>query len=237
MADSDSFVQEVTEEVRRDAMFAVWKKYGPWVISAILVIVIGTAARAWWLSRAVEQTRERGGAYLAAQGVEEPLASATAFKEVAATGEGDFTALAGLRAGAAFGQAGKVEEAVAEYESIAAMEGIDPRLKELAQLRIVMVRADTMDPDEMLERLQPLSAIGAPWRIPALEFEAAAHVRKSNPEGAIESLTALIEEDSAPPSAKGRAAEMIAALGGEPPETADAAPQPPQEEIKEEDSQ
>lgn len=214
MADSDSFVQEVTEEVRRDAMYAAWKKYGPWVVGLLLIIIVGTAARAWWTNHQTEQMRERGGAYLAAQGIEDSAGSAEAFHALSGETEGDFAALAGLRAGAAFGSAGNVERAVQEYETVAGMAGIDPRLSSLAELRIVMVSADTMEPDEMLERLQPLTMIGAPWRGLALEFEAAALLRKGEKDGAVETLRSLIDADSAPDSAKARAREMIAALGG-----------------------
>ena len=220
MADSDSFVQEVTEEVRRDAMFAAWQKYGPWVIGALLIVIFGTAGRAWWLSQKTEEMREKGGAYLSAQSIDDRLVSAEAFNTLAETSEGNYAALAGLRAGAAFGQSGNVERAVEEYETVAAMPEIDPRLKSLAELRSVMVRGDTMDPDDMLERLQPLTAPDGVWRPLALEFEANALLRKGNREGAIDSLQSLIQDDRAPAAARARVSEMILSLGGTVAETA-----------------
>ena len=33
----------VSEEVRRDRMFGLWKRYGPFVIGAIVVFVVGAA--------------------------------------------------------------------------------------------------------------------------------------------------------------------------------------------------
>ena len=73
MADSDSFVQEVTEEVRRDAMYAAWKKYGPFLVGAIALVIIGTAAQSWWVNSQKDAMREAGGAFIAAQEVEEPV--------------------------------------------------------------------------------------------------------------------------------------------------------------------
>ena len=43
MSESDSFIQEVTEEVRQDRMFALWKKWGPYVLAAIVIAVGGAA--------------------------------------------------------------------------------------------------------------------------------------------------------------------------------------------------
>lgn len=214
MSDSDSFIQEVTEEVRRDKMFAAWKKYGPWVIAAIVLVIAGTAGRAWWLNSQMEAMREQGGAYLAAQRIEDIGGSAEAFDKLAAEGEGNYAALAGLRAGAAFAQAADVDRAVAEYEAVAAMPEIDPRLKSLAELRVVMVQADKMDPDEMLERLGPQTVPDALWRPLALEFQANAYLRKGDREAAIAALNDLIEDSRSPVGAKARAEEMIAALGG-----------------------
>jgi hypothetical protein len=33
LSESDSFIQEVSEEVRQDRMFALWKKWGPYVLA------------------------------------------------------------------------------------------------------------------------------------------------------------------------------------------------------------
>lgn len=219
MADSDSFVQEVTEEVRRDAMYAAWRKYGPFVVGAIALVILGTAAQSWWKSSQENAVREAGEAFIQAQTVEESADAAEAFLTLSNEGEGDYAALAGLRAAAAFGASGDVPRAVEQYEAVAAMSGIDARLTDLAKLRTVMIRSDTMEPAEMLEKLAPLSASGQPWRKAALEFTAAAHVRAGDEAAAIEALTSLLGEEALRPDVQVRAREMISALGGTPPET------------------
>jgi len=70
----------------------------------------------------------------------------------------------------------------------------------------------------MLETLEPLAALGEPWRIIALEFTAAAHVRAGDEAAGIEALTSMIEDENATPAIQARAREMIAAFGGTPPE-------------------
>ena len=41
MSDTDSFIEEVTEEVRRDRLFAWMKRYGWMVIGAVIIVVGG----------------------------------------------------------------------------------------------------------------------------------------------------------------------------------------------------
>ncbi len=51
MSNNDSFIDEVTEEVRRDRLFGLYRKYG-WIgLVLILGIVGGTAANEWLKSR------------------------------------------------------------------------------------------------------------------------------------------------------------------------------------------
>ena len=43
MSDSDSFIDEVTEEVRRDRLFGYFRRYG-WIAAVVIVVVVGGAA-------------------------------------------------------------------------------------------------------------------------------------------------------------------------------------------------
>ena len=91
-----------------------------------------------------------------------------------------------------------------------------------------------MEPADMLESLEPLSAPGKPWRILALEFTAAAHVRAGDQAAAVEALTAVIEDEVSTPAVQARAREMIAAIGGEVPETAPASDEAPSDDVSNE---
>ncbi len=214
MADSDSFVQEVTEEVRRDAMYAAWRKYGPFVIGGIALIVLGTAAQSWWKNDKIESMREAGGALIEAQNVEDSAEAAEAFLALSDNSQGDYAAIAGLRAAAAFGASGDVDRAVEQYRTVAAMSGVDERFTGLARLRMIMIRADLMDPSEMMDELKPLTAAGQPWRSLALEFMAAAHVRNGDNEAAADVFRTLAADAQTTPAVQARAQEMISALGG-----------------------
>ena len=212
MAESDSFIQEVSEEVRRDKMYAVWRRYGPWLIAAIVLAVLLAAGKGWWENRIEMRKAELGGALLEADAIEDSDASAAAFLAVAEQGEYQYPVLARLRAAASLAAAGKIEEAEAQYDAIKAIDGIDPRFRDLAELRTVMLLSERMEPNEMLDRLGPLTVDGSVWRLPALEYEAAAHLKAGAPEQALASLRTLLEMPQLPPAAQGRTGELIEAI-------------------------
>ena len=64
MSNPDSFIDEVTEEVRRDRLFAMFRKYG-WIgILAVVVVVGGAAWNEWQKARAEARAEAFGDALL-----------------------------------------------------------------------------------------------------------------------------------------------------------------------------
>lgn len=219
MAESDSFIQEVSEEVRRDKMFSAWKKFGPFIIAAIVIAVLGAALSGWWDGRIAAQKAELGGKLLAADRIEDPAQASGAFLDVAESGEFAYPVIARLRGAAALGQAGELDAAQEQYEQVKAMADIDERFRDLAELRILMLRSETMEAQDMLGRIAPLAEEGSVWRLPALEFQAAAYLRNDEPQKAVESLRMILSLPTALPTAQGRAREVIDAIEAQYPET------------------
>ena len=68
VSDTDSFIDEVTEEVRRDQLFALFRKYG-WIgILAIVLIVGGASWSEWRKAQAEAKAQAFGDALVAAMG-------------------------------------------------------------------------------------------------------------------------------------------------------------------------
>jgi len=65
MSNTDSFIEEVTEEVRRDKLFALMRKWG-WLVALIIVGLVGGAAyNEWSKARSQAQAQAFGDAVLA----------------------------------------------------------------------------------------------------------------------------------------------------------------------------
>ena len=59
MSDSDSFIEEVSDAVRRDRLFRQFKRYG-WIAGVVVVLIVGGAAYSEWSkaqTRAASQAR------------------------------------------------------------------------------------------------------------------------------------------------------------------------------------
>ncbi|MEM6440825.1 MAG: hypothetical protein AAF763_14150, partial [Pseudomonadota bacterium] len=62
MSDGDGFINEVSEELRRDRMTALWKRWGPWIIGAVVLAVAAAAVLNWRDSQREAAAREAGEA-------------------------------------------------------------------------------------------------------------------------------------------------------------------------------
>src|SRR5688572_13878977 len=184
---SDIF-REVDEELRRDRLENLWKRYGTLVIVAVLALVLGTAGfvawRNWQHSRAETETAQLAEAVSLAQGTGaqagDPKAAADALAAFAGqTGAGPGTLArffeAGLRA-----REGNSQAAVAIYDELAQSGALAQNYRDLATVLSVMHQVQTGDPGQLRARLQPLIADTSPWRHSARELTALLHLRSGD---------------------------------------------------------
>jgi hypothetical protein len=120
--DSDSFVSEVSEEVRRDRLFAALRRYG-WLIAALVVLIVGGAAYYEWrkLSRQAA-AQAAGDALRAAYAAPDAATRAGLLAEVADDGSVPelYRALAALERVMLLGDAMAASERQATIETLAA---------------------------------------------------------------------------------------------------------------------
>lgn len=217
MSDTDSFIEEVSEEVRRDKLFGYIRKYG-WIAAAAVIILVGGATfNEWRKAQARAEAEARGDALLAALSVDEAEARAAALGDI--TPQGDSAAELGavvqqLRAAelrAAEDPAGAAEA----LEPIAANGGLDPVYRDMAVLKLAILTADDTDPATQIERLTPLTAPGAPYRTLAEEQIALAEIASGDTAAALDRIRALAEDAEASPDLRRRVSRLIVALGGD----------------------
>ena len=213
MSDRDSFIDEVSEEVRKDRMFALWKRYGPFVIGAVVAVVALTGVKNWLDHQARKAARQAGGALIAAADAppEEAAAALTALAEQ--TDHEGAAALARLRAAGALAAAGDKDAAAAAYDVIAADAGADKLLQDFAAFRALALRADEMAPDAAIDALEAIAGGAGPFRLLALEAQAAAFLRAGDVEAASEALQIVAEDERTPNGLRQRALAALTALG------------------------
>jgi len=212
---SDIF-NEVDEEMRRDRALALWKRYGRYLVGAAVVIVVATSAVVGWReyqSRQRSAEGERFATAVADARAGRTTEAAQAFAAIAETAKSGYAPLARFREAAALAQLGKLGEAVAAYDRLSAEASNDKTFRDLARLEAALLLMNEGKIDDVMARLKPLSAEGAMRHI-ARELEAMLLLRSGVTEEVKVALARIADDPEAPAGVRGRAAEMLAALGG-----------------------
>lgn len=233
-ANPDEFFREVDEAVRQEQWLKLWQRYGSYVVAAVLVVVIGTAAGVAWRTWQESQRLEEGRRYAAAQQLlsnERPEEAAAAFEALAEDASSGYRVLARLRAAEARAAAGDAAAAAAILKQLATSDDVDPRYRSLAQLLAAQRGFAEADPKALLAELEPLTGPDQPWRHSVLELRALAQMRSGDTEAARQTLDDLLADPLTPPDLARRAAELLAFLGGPP---AEAAEEPVEEPLAQE---
>lgn len=214
MSQTDSFIEEVTEEVRRERLFSLFRRYGWIAILAILLLVGGASWREWSQARERAAAEALGDAILAALEAPDAASRSVALAEIPADGEA--RALVGLLAGGETGEGALREEAAAALRAVAEDPSLPLHYTQLAALKLVILEGRDADPEARRMRLAPLAEPGRPYRALALELLAYAAIDAGDREAALGHLEILMEDAGARAGLRQRAGQLIVALGGDP---------------------
>jgi hypothetical protein len=212
VANSDSFINEVTEEVRRDRLYSTFRRWG-WIgVVLVLALVGGAAWNEWQKAQARGAAEARGDALLAALEASDPTAQAAAIEALRSDGPAEpvLALLAAAQAAAGEGETAGTEK----LRAFAADPAMPQLYRDLALLKAMALGAGEVPPDERIAALEPLSAAGGAFRSLALEQIALAHAEAGRTDEAIAILTALLGAAEGSAALQRRAAQMILALGG-----------------------
>jgi len=212
MSNSDSFIDEVTEEVRRDRLFGLMRRYGWIAVTLIVVLVGGAAYLEWQKARETARAQAFGDAVMAA--LREP--DATARREALDSLGSDSAqrAVAALLAAGEVADAAERTSAAAALDAVAADDSLPQVYRDLAVLKSVMVQGEAIAPADRIARLEPLTIPGAPFRLLALEQTALARVAAGETGQAIAQAQDILGQDGVTPDLRSRLQQLIVALGG-----------------------
>ena len=215
MSNTDSFIDEVTDEVRRDRLFAAFRKYG-WIgVVLVLVIVGGAAWHEWQKSQDTARAQSFGDAALAA--LELPATTrGAAF--AALPGDGEQLAIRELLV-AANPEADK-PGALAALDKVAGDAALPQVYRDLAVLRRVVLAGAEQPLAARRTALQGVAVPGRSFRVLAEEQLAYLLIEEGKKDEAMTALTGLIQDQEAPQAMRRRLGLAITALGGVVPEAA-----------------
>ena len=213
MHNNDSFIDEVSEEVRRDKLFAGLRRYR-WLIAALVVLIVGGAAVNEWLKlHRASRAETAGDAFRAAYAETDAATRAADLGDLAAA-NARAAVLAKLAEAGAQVEAGDTQAAAALLGEVAGDGKAGELYRALAALQRVMLLGSAMDASERQATLELLVNPGAPFRPLALEQRALMHLDAGDKPAAIADLQAVLDEPTASEALRGRARQLIIAAGG-----------------------
>ncbi len=212
MSNPDSFIDEVTEELRRDRMLGYLRRYGWIAILAVILLVGGTAWNEWRKATDRASAEAFGDAVLAALENDAPADRVQALAQIQVTG-----AQAGLVQLLSAGELLQSDRAaaLAALQTAAEDTALPDAYRQLATLKRVIAGGAEIPLAEREALLARLSQPGQPMRPLALEQTALLQLEQGNRETAIEILADLLEQSDVSEALRRRVTQLIVALGGE----------------------
>lgn len=214
-ASQDVLMREVDEAVRQDELVGAARKYG---VPAGIGLVLALAAFGGWLYWTDHQDaakEEQSELLVTALDKLEAGQVARANEELAvvAEGEGGAAIAAQLtRAGIAL-QDGKPTDAVALYDAVAANDAAPQPYRDLAAIRSVAANFESLQPQQVVDRLKPLAVPGNPWFGSAGELVAMAYIKQGKTELAGPLLAEIAKNEDVPESLRSRTRQLAGLLG------------------------
>lgn len=214
MSDTDSFIEEVTEEVRRDRLFKLVRRYGWMAILAVVILVGGAAWNEWRKAEERSIARAFGDAILASFEQPDRATRAAALSEVEAPTVGGQAILTLLTAA----EESTENPADAAARLLALADGADvPQVyRQLATLKAVTIEGAGMSVEDRRTRMEGLVLAGGVVRLLAEEQIALIEIETGESGAAVERFQRIIEDAEATAGLRQRAGQLIVALGEQP---------------------
>lgn len=164
---------EINADLRQDRMNAVWEKYGIYVISVALAIVLFVAGSAGWQTYTTGKNETASATYEALLSDLQYASTTEQMEALAAFSAGAdnaYTVLADLRRAKLLTEGGDNEEAVSIYDALVLDRALPNGLRDYARLAAVSLLVDTATPNELEGRLETVLDDANPFRHTAREM-------------------------------------------------------------------
>lgn len=213
---TDTFVREVDENLRRDRLQDFAKRYGVWLIVAVVLFLGASGGWIYWQHRQAQQSEQQVEQLADVYrdfGAGNTAGAAQKLDQLSGSGS------EAVRASAAFGRAAlAIEEndhklAIAKYREIAADKSLPRPFRDLALIRQTALEFDQLKPEEVIGRMESLAKPGEPWFGSAGEMTAAALIKQGKKQEAGRLYAAISKDKTVPDTIRARSVQIASTLG------------------------
>lgn len=212
----ETFLREVDENLRRDRMRDMGKRYGGWAVGAVGLFLV--AVGGYLYSQQRQQNESARHSEELAQvyrdiGAGNAQSAPQKLDKIAAEG-GDIARGSALLTRAAIAlERNDRATAIATYRKITADKGLPQPYRDLALVRVTTLEFDSLKPEEVIARLQPLAKAGEPWFGSAGELTGMALIKQNKKAEAGRLFAAIAADNQVPASIRSRAVQIAGTLG------------------------
>ena len=205
---NDSFIREVDEEVRGDKLKAFWSRYGLAIVGGAIAIALATAAWVGWQSYTTSLANASGDRFLEALNLANEGNSEEALEKLAeleVDGYGQYAVLSRMRAASERHNAGNTDQAVADFDAVAADTSVPIALRDAARVRAAYLLVDAGTYQDVAQRAEPLTAADNAFRHSAREALALAAWKDGRADDALRLIDELLGDVQVPSGVAQRA--------------------------------
>jgi len=213
LSNNESFIQEVSEEVRRDRLYRILKKWG-WIGIAVIVALVGGASfNEWNKDSKMNSARNLGDRVLSAVSNKDPIE----LKEIETSNISQDIFIKNLLSAILLSD-NKLDASKKALEEIRDLPGVTKTYRELNafKLGLLLLKEDNLTSDERFGVFEELVEPGSPFRLLAKEQQALILIEQGKLELAIKALTKISVDSETTASLKRRVTQLRISLGGDP---------------------
>jgi hypothetical protein len=213
---SETFAREVDENLRRDQISDFAKRYGSWLVAAMVLFLAAVGGWMYWQHRqeleAQRQSEELSQVYADIGG--DRMQSVPQRLEGLSKADNDVVRASALLAEAAVAiEKNDRPAALAKLRQVANDGGLPQPYRDLATVRATALEFDSLKPEYVIARLQPLAQPGNPWFGSAGELTAMAYLKQNQRAKAGRMFAAIAADTEVPETLRSRAVQIAGTLG------------------------
>ena len=213
---SDTFFKEVDENLRRDRARDFAQKHGTLIIAAVVLFLAAVGGWIYWQSRqkaqAAEQSEQLSQIYTDIGSGK--TANVPQRLDALSDDGNDIVRASALFARASVAlQQGDRNLAITKFREAQNDDGLPQAYRDLALLRLTALEFDSLKPEQVIARLQPLATAGNPWFGSAGELTAMALLKQGKKPEAGRLFAAIAADRQVPETMRSRAVQIAGTLG------------------------
>jgi len=214
-----ALLQEVDEAVRKDRLDSIWKSYGRLIVAAVIAALLAFGGYLFWQHREAAARGEQAEAFVAAlEKIDDnqPRTATAELEKIVAGDDAAYRAMALIAQANLKAQTDDMKGAAALVAKVAGDSSLDPALRDMALVRQTAFELDTLKPETVIARMQPIVDAKdpeSPWFASAAELTAIAQYQLGHYDQAGALYGRIAKLPDIPKSLQSRSVQMAGMLG------------------------